>query len=113
MAYKFVTCQLKSESCEMKYILLWMFLIVKGFNFFTDNFPPKFTYVPKCIEVTLGQVAFVNVTASDNNSFTFNVLNKPNGASFNFSGNQLNFTWNVISSEKVSYLIFNSLLCKL
>jgi len=68
-----------------------------------NNFPPKFTYVPNCIEVTLGQVAFVNVTASDNNSFSFNVLNKPNGASFSPAGNLLNFTWNVTSSERVKF----------
>ena len=74
--------------------------------FFADNFPPKFTYVPKCIEVTLGEVAFVNVTASDNDSFTFSVLNIPNGANISFSGNFMNFTWNVTSAEKVCYSKF-------
>ncbi|CAH3024316.1 unnamed protein product [Porites evermanni] len=68
-----------------------------------NNFPPKFTYVPKCIEVTLGEVAFVNVTASDNDSFTFSVLNIPNGANISSSGNFMNFTWNVTSAEKVKF----------
>ena len=53
------------------------------------------------IEANLGQIVFVNVTATDNNSFTFDVLNKPPGANFNGAGDLLNFTWNVTSSERV------------
>lgn len=53
------------------------------------------------IEAKLGEIVFVNVTATDNNSFVFNVLNKPPGASFSSTGGLLNFTWNVTSSERV------------
>ena len=84
----------------------WRLNRFNPFFFFADNFPPKFTYVPKCIEVTLGEVAFVNVTASDNDSFTFSVLNIPNGANISSSGNFMNFTWNVTSAEKVCYSKF-------
>jgi len=67
------------------------------------NFPPKFIYVPTMIEAKLGEIVFVNVTATDNNSFVFNVLNKPPGASFSSTGGLLNFTWNVTSSERVKF----------
>lgn len=67
----------------------------------TANFPPKFIYVPTMIEANLGEIVFVNVTATDNNSFSFNVLNTPQGASLSSAGGLLNFTWNVTSSEKV------------
>lgn len=53
------------------------------------------------IEANLGEIVFVNVTATDNNSFSFNVLNTPQGASLSSAGGLLNFTWNVTSSEKV------------
>ncbi|XP_078352119.1 mucin-like protein [Oculina patagonica] len=68
-----------------------------------ENFPPWFTYVPTMIEANLGEIVFVNVTTTDNNSFTFDVLNKPQGASLSPAGNLLNFTWNVTSSDKVKF----------
>ena len=58
------------------------------------------------IEAKFGEIVFVNVTATDNNSFTFYVLNKPQGASLSHAGNLLNFTWNVTSSDKVKILFF-------
>lgn len=81
----------------------------------TANFPPKFTYVPTLIEANLGEIVFVNVTATDNNSFSFNVLNIPQGASFSSAGGLLNFTWNVTSSEKVMIYLtayLSSFQCK-
>lgn len=67
------------------------------------NFPPRFNFVPTIIEANLGEIVFVNVTATDNNSFTFDVLNKPQGASFTREGGLLNFTWNVTSFERVKF----------
>ncbi len=54
------------------------------------------------IEANLGEIVFVNVTATDNNSFTFDVLNEPQGASFSTVGIRLDFTWNVTSADKVN-----------
>ncbi|XP_078349351.1 mucin-like protein [Oculina patagonica] len=68
-----------------------------------ENFPPRFTYVPTMIEANFGEIVFVNVTATDNNSFTLDVLNKPQEASLSSAGNLLNFTWNVTSSDKVKF----------
>ncbi|KAK2567531.1 Mucin-like protein, partial [Acropora cervicornis] len=68
------------------------------------NFPPNFTDVPECVEVTLGQVFHLTVTAFDNDSaIIFSVLNLPIGATFSSSGNYLNFTWNVTSTERVQF----------
>ena len=81
--------------------------MVKRFASVVGNFPPKFTNVPECVEVTLGQVFHLTVTAFDNDSaITFSVLNLPIGANFSSSGNHLNFTWNVTSTERVSYFLF-------
>ncbi|XP_067018613.1 mucin-like protein isoform X3 [Acropora muricata] len=69
-----------------------------------SNFPPNFTYVPECVNVTLGQVFHLTVTAFDNDSaIFFRVLNLPIGANFSSSGNHLNFTWNVTSTERVQF----------
>ncbi len=61
------------------------------------------------IEANFGEIVFVNVTATDNNSFTLDVLNKPQEASLSSAGNLLNFTWNVTSSDKVKmhFLLFS------
>lgn len=69
-----------------------------------NNFPPKFIDVPSCINVTLGEVFFLTVTAFDNDSaITFSVLDRPIGANFTSTGNQLNFTWNVTSIDRVKF----------
>ena len=55
------------------------------------------------------------MTAFDNDSaITFSVLDRPIGANFTSTGNQLNFTWNVTSIDRVSlvYLYFSELTGK-
>ena len=55
------------------------------------------------INAKLYETVELNVTAEDNDTITFHVINKPVGAIVNKSVNVLYFTWNVASSQKVSY----------
>ena len=56
---------------------------------------------PSEINATLHTTVQLNVTAEDNDTITFRVINKPAGATVNQSGNVLYFTWPVTSTIKV------------
>ena len=56
------------------------------------------------INATLHETVELNITAVDNDTITFRVINKPTGATHNQSGNMLYFTWIVTSSQKVRYI---------
>ena len=70
---------------------------------FLDNFPPKIVTQSNVIDATLYKTLQLNITAVDNDTVTFHVINKPAGAEVNQSGNKLYFTWNVTSSQRVGY----------
>jgi len=70
---------------------------------FLDNFPPKITTESNVINATLNEAVELNITAVDNDTITFRVINKPPGSIVNQSGNVLYFKWNVTSSQKVGY----------
>ncbi|XP_074618589.1 uncharacterized protein LOC141877470 isoform X2 [Acropora palmata] len=67
-----------------------------------DNFPPKILNVPGTINVTLRDTFMINVTAQDSDAVTFQVVNMPDSAMINQSGNILRFTWPVTSSRKLN-----------
>ena len=71
---------------------------------FLDNFPPKILNVPSSINVTLKETFMINITAEDSDTVTFQVVNKPDSAIVNQSGNVLRFMWPVSSSRKVGLL---------
>ena len=68
---------------------------------FLDNFPPKILNVPGTINVTLRETFMINITAQDSDTVTFQVVNKPDSAVVNQSGNVFLFMWPVTSSRKV------------
>jgi len=70
---------------------------------FVDNFPPKIVTESNVINATLHETVKLNITAVDNDTITFRVINKPAEATVKQSGNVLHFTWNVTSSQKVGY----------
>ena len=70
---------------------------------FVDNFPPKIVTESNVINVTLHETVELNITAVDNDTITFRVINKPPGATVNQTENVLYFTWTVTSSQKVGY----------
>ena len=72
-----------------------------AFVIFPDNFPPKILNAPSEINATLHKTVQLNVTAEDNDTITFRVINKPAGATMNQSGNVFYFTWPVTSTQKV------------
>ena len=53
------------------------------------------------INATLYKTVELKITAVDNDTITFRVINKPVGAIVNQSGNVLYFKWTVTSSQKV------------
>ena len=83
---------------------------------FLDNFPPKIINVPGIINVTLRETFTINITAQDSDTVTFQVVNKPDSAMVNQSGNAFLFMWPVTSSREVglysqgSFLLFSVLL---
>ena len=70
---------------------------------FVDNFPPKIVTQSNVINATLYKTVELHITAVDNDTITFRVINKPAGAMENQSGHELYFAWNVTSSQKVGY----------
>ena len=68
---------------------------------FPDNFPPKIVTASNVINATLNETVELNITAVDNDTITFRVINKPAGAIETPRGNVLYFTWNVNSSQRV------------
>ena len=70
---------------------------------FSDNFPPKIVTESNVINVTLYETVELKITAVDNDTITFRVVNDPAGAIVNKTGNELFFSWNVTSSQKVGY----------
>lgn len=87
-----------------------LYLNLSIFHFFgiiTDNFPPKIVNASNLINATLGETVELNVTAEDEGSITFHVINKPAGATWNQTGNMLSFHWPVTSSQKVNFSIEN------
>ena len=70
---------------------------------FVDNFPPKIVTQSNAIDATLYKTLDLNITAVDNDTITFRVINKPAGAIESQSENKLYFTWNVTSSQRVGY----------
>ena len=71
---------------------------------FPDNFPPKIEIQSNVINATLYKTVELNITAVDNDTITFRVINKPAGATEKQGGNVLYFTWNVTSKQKVGYI---------
>ena len=55
------------------------------------------------LNVTLYKTLELNITAVDNDTIRFHVINKPAGAKVNQTENELYFTWNVTSSQRVGY----------
>ena len=70
--------------------------------FFLENFPPEIVYAPSVIIATFGGLVQFNITAKDNDTITFEVINKPAGAMVRTSQDVMNFAWNVSSTEKAS-----------
>ena len=70
---------------------------------FLDNFPPKIVTQSNEMDATLYKTLELNITAVDKDTITFHVINKPAGAEVNQSENELYFTWNVTSSQRVGY----------
>ena len=70
---------------------------------FLDNFPPKIVTQSNVINATLNKTLPLNITAVDNDTITFRVINNPAEAKVNQSENKLYFTWNVTSSQRVGY----------
>ena len=70
---------------------------------FLDNFPPKIVTQSNVIDATLYKTLDLNITAVDNDTITFRVINNPAEAKVNQSENKLYFTWNVTSSQRVGY----------
>lgn len=70
----------------------------------SDNFPPKIVNAPIEINATLHETVHLNVTAEDNDTISFHVINRPAGATVKQIGNVLYFTWHVTSSQKVAGL---------
>ena len=70
---------------------------------FVDNFPPKIVTQSNAIDATLYKTLDLNITAVDNDTITFRVINEPAGAKVKQSENKLYFTWNVTSSQRVGY----------
>ena len=74
---------------------------------FLDNFPPKIEIQSNVINATLYKTVELNITAVDNDTITFRVINKPAGAIVSQSGKELYFIWNVTSSQKVGHKFFS------
>ena len=53
------------------------------------------------INATLDGIVQFNITAQDEDTVKFEVINKPESATKKQSGNVLYFSWNVTSSQKV------------
>ena len=70
---------------------------------FLDNFPPKIVTQSNVIDATLYKTLDLNITAVDNDTITFRVINNPAEAKVNQSENKLYFTWNVTSSQRVGF----------
>ena len=70
---------------------------------FLDNFPPKIENQSNVTNATLYETLELNITAVDNDTIKFNVINAPAAAKVNQSGNELYFAWNVTSSQKVGH----------
>ena len=71
---------------------------------FAENFPPKIVNPPDEINAKLNETVQLTITAEDDGMITFQVINEPAGATVNQSGNVLYFTWQVTSSQKVSWI---------
>ncbi|XP_068725626.1 mucin-like protein [Montipora capricornis] len=65
-----------------------------------ENFPPKIVDVPTAINATFNRTTKLVITAEDNDTVAFRVINKPEDATENQIGNVLHFTWHVTSTEK-------------
>ena len=74
---------------------------MRSLFFFTDNFPPKIETVSNAINATLGDTVHLSIRAVDNDTIKFRVINNPEGATWNQTGNLLYFTWLVTTSRKV------------
>ena len=93
--------KIELASVPIALILPVPFLFFADF-FFTDNFPPKIVNAPSEINVTLDETLQLSITAEDDDTITFQVINKPPDATENQSGNVLYFSWNVTSTQKVN-----------
>ncbi|XP_058949574.2 mucin-like protein isoform X2 [Pocillopora verrucosa] len=67
-----------------------------------NNFPPKIETVSNAINATLGDTVHLSIRAVDNDTIKFRVINNPEGATWNQTGNLLYFTWLVTTSRKFS-----------
>ena len=74
---------------------------------FLDNFPPTIVSQSNVINVTLNRIVKLNVTAKDNDTITFRVIDEPADATHNQIGKVLYFTWTVTSRQKVAYKLFS------
>ena len=56
----------------------------------------------------LNEKVQLNITADDEDTITFRVINKPSSAIVNTSGNVLLFTWSVTSTKRVGCTDLNN-----
>ena len=70
---------------------------------FLDNFPPKIVNPSNVLNVTLYKTLKLNITAVDNDTIRFLVVNEPAGAKVDQTENKLYFTWNITSSQRVGF----------
>ena len=66
-----------------------------------ENFPPVIVSASDVINATLDGIVEFNITAKDEDTVKFEVINKPESATVTQSGKVLYFSWNVLSSQKV------------
>ena len=66
-----------------------------------ENFPPVIVNASDVINATLYGIVQLNITAEDEDTVKFEVINKPESATEIPNGNVLYFYWNVTSSQKV------------
>ena len=75
--------------------------ILKYFVLPVENFPPVIVSASDVINATLDSIVQFNITAEDEDSVKFEVINTFESATEKRSGNALYFSWNVTSSQKV------------
>ena len=66
-----------------------------------ENFPPVIVNVSDVINARLDGIVQFNITAKNEDTVKFEVINKPKSATVTQSGNVLYFYWPVLSSQKV------------
>ena len=75
--------------------------ILQYFVLPVENFPPVIVSASDVINATLDGIVQFNITAEDEDTVNFEVINNFESATEKQSGNVLYFSWNVTSSQKV------------